>query len=65
MGVIKEARQRLGLSSDRRVLAVLIGENTREYQSINPLLLAEIVAWFRQHTDAVLLLSSAAYPTGD
>lgn len=55
----KEARQRLGLRVDRRVLTVLIGENTREYQSINPPLLAEIVAWFRQHSDAVLLLSSS------
>lgn len=55
----QEARQCLGLSPDRRVLTVLIGENTREYQSINPQLLAEIVAWFRQHTDAVLLLSSS------
>lgn len=55
----QEARQRLGLSPDRRVLTVLIGENTRQYQSINPPLLAEIVAWFRQHSDAVLLLSSS------
>ena len=55
----KEARQRLGLSSDRRVLTVLIGENTREYQSINPQLLAESVDWFRQYADAVLLLSSS------
>lgn len=55
----REAQQRLGLRSDQRVLTVLIGENTREYQSINPQLLAEIVGWFRQHTDAVLLLSSS------
>lgn len=54
-----QARQRLGIAADRRVLTLLIGENTREYQSINPQLLAEIVAWFRQHTDAVLLLSSS------
>lgn len=53
------ARQRLAVSSDRCVLTVLIGENTREYQSINPQLLAQIVAWFRQHADAVLLLSSS------
>jgi len=55
----RSARQRLAVRPDRRVLTVLIGENTREYQSINPQLLAEIVAWFRQHTDAVLLLSSS------
>ncbi|MFZ3193250.1 MAG: ELM1/GtrOC1 family putative glycosyltransferase, partial [Moraxellaceae bacterium] len=55
----RAARHRLGLCPDRRVLTLLIGENTREYQSVNPQLLAEIVAWFRRHTDAVLLLSSS------
>ncbi len=55
----RAARHRLGLCPDRCVLTVLIGENTREYQSINPQLLAQIVAWFRQHADAVLLLSSS------
>lgn len=55
----REARQRLAVSPDRRVLTVLIGENTREYLSINPQLLAQSVAWFQQHTDAVLLLSSS------
>lgn len=56
---LQEARQRLAVCPDRLVLTVLIGEHTREYQSINPPLLAEIVAWFRQHSDAVLLLSSS------
>lgn len=55
----RQARQRLAIAADRRVLTILIGENTREYQSIDPQLLAEIVAWFRRHTDAVLLLSSS------
>lgn len=55
----RQARQRLGLNLDRPVLAVLVGENTREYQSIDPLLLAAIVQWFRRHSDALLLLSSS------
>jgi len=55
----REARQRLAVRPDRRVLTLLIGENTSEYQSINPPLLAESVDWFRQHADAVLLLSSS------
>lgn len=55
----REARQRLAIRADRHVLTLLIGENTREYLSINPQLLAESVAWFQQNTDAVLLLSSS------
>lgn len=54
-----QARQRLGLDINRRVLAVLIGENTREYQSIDAQFLADIVQWFRHHSDALILLSSS------
>lgn len=54
-----QARQRLGLDINRRVLAILIGENTREYQSIDAQLLADIVQWFRHHSDALVLLSSS------